>query len=198
MHSGTFYLDVVLKPGAPFPLLDNHEDRGVYVTDGSIEVSGDIFEAGRMMVFRPGDRISVKAGPQGARLMALGGATLNENAISGGISYRPQRIALSRPKRTGRPLTGPKAPSGCRRAMTPNSSRSPPSWTEPAPRISAQVHKINGPPPSSPSGWVAGPCQRHPRYRQTRRRSCISRDITAHPLVTTGIAPVDQQPLLLR
>jgi hypothetical protein len=30
------------------------------------------------MVFRPGDRISAKAGPQGARLMALGGATLNE------------------------------------------------------------------------------------------------------------------------
>jgi redox-sensitive bicupin YhaK (pirin superfamily) len=29
-----------------------------------------------MMVFRPGDRISVTAGPAGARLMALGGATL--------------------------------------------------------------------------------------------------------------------------
>ena len=30
-----------------------------------------------MMVFRPGDKITVAAGPQGARLMALGGATLN-------------------------------------------------------------------------------------------------------------------------
>jgi redox-sensitive bicupin YhaK (pirin superfamily) len=30
-----------------------------------------------MMVFRPGDRITVRAGEQGARLMALGGATLN-------------------------------------------------------------------------------------------------------------------------
>ncbi len=78
MQSETFYLDVVLAPGAPFPLPDNHEDRGIYVTEGSIEVSGDTFEAGRMMVFRPGDRISVKAGPEGARLMALGGATLNE------------------------------------------------------------------------------------------------------------------------
>jgi redox-sensitive bicupin YhaK (pirin superfamily) len=48
------------------------------VTQGSIEVAGDTFEAGRMMVFRPGDRISVKAGPEGARLMALGGATMNE------------------------------------------------------------------------------------------------------------------------
>lgn len=77
MPSETFYLDVVLQPGAGFPLPDNHEDRGIYVTEGAIEVAGDIFEAGRMMVFRPGDRISVKAGPQGARLMALGGATMN-------------------------------------------------------------------------------------------------------------------------
>lgn len=65
MQSETFYLDVILEPGASFPLPDNHEDRGIYVSDGSIEVSGDTFEAGRMMVFRPGDRISVKAGQQG-------------------------------------------------------------------------------------------------------------------------------------
>lgn len=78
MQSETFYLDVVLQPGAHFPLPDNHEDRGLYITQGSVEIAGDIFEAGRMMVFRPGDELSVKAGPQGARLMALGGATLNE------------------------------------------------------------------------------------------------------------------------
>lgn len=78
MQSETFYLDVTLAPGAAFPLPDNHEDRGIYITQGSIEVAGDHFEEGRMMVFRPGDKISVKAGPAGARLMALGGATMNE------------------------------------------------------------------------------------------------------------------------
>lgn len=78
MQSETFYLDVVLEPGASFPLPDNHEDRGVYVTQGSVEIAGDTFEEGRMMVFRPGDKMSMKAGPTGARLMALGGATLNE------------------------------------------------------------------------------------------------------------------------
>ena len=30
-----------------------------------------------MLVFRPGDRISLKAGAQGARVMLLGGATLD-------------------------------------------------------------------------------------------------------------------------
>ena len=78
MQSETFYVDVVLDPFAQFPLPDDQEDRGLYVTEGSIEIAGDVFEAGRMMVFRPGDRISVRAGERGARLMALGGATLNE------------------------------------------------------------------------------------------------------------------------
>lgn len=72
-----FYADAVLAPGAAIPLPDTHEDRGLYVVEGSITVAGDDFEAGRMMVFRPGDDLSVKAGPQGARLMLLGGETLN-------------------------------------------------------------------------------------------------------------------------
>ena len=72
-----FYADAALDPGALLPLPDDHEDRGIYVVDGAIEVGSDTFEAGRMMVFRPGDRISVKAGPQGARLILLGGETLN-------------------------------------------------------------------------------------------------------------------------
>ena len=77
LYSETFYLDVILDPGARFPLPDDHEDRGLYITQGSVRIAGQEFEAGRMMVFRPGDRITVQAGEAGARLMALGGATLN-------------------------------------------------------------------------------------------------------------------------
>jgi redox-sensitive bicupin YhaK (pirin superfamily) len=76
VFSETFYAHAELAPGARMPLPDDHEDRGIYVVFGSIEVAGQVFEANRMMVFRPGDRITVKAGPQGARIMALGGATL--------------------------------------------------------------------------------------------------------------------------
>ena len=77
MHSEIFYADVVLGSNAAVPLPDNHEDRGIYVTEGAIEISGDRFEAGQMMVFRPGDMLSARAGPEGARLMLLGGETLN-------------------------------------------------------------------------------------------------------------------------
>lgn len=74
--SEMFYADVLLAPGAAVPLPDNHEDRGVYVMTGSVTVAGQNFDAGRMMVFRPGDRLSLAAGGAGARLLLLGGATL--------------------------------------------------------------------------------------------------------------------------
>ncbi|TQN60518.1 pirin family protein [Agrobacterium tumefaciens] len=77
MFSETFYADVTLEPGARLPMPDDHEDRGIYIVEGSISIAGKDFEAPQMMVFRPGDRITVTAGSQGARLMALGGATLS-------------------------------------------------------------------------------------------------------------------------
>lgn len=75
--SEMFYADAVLLAGARLPLPDNHEDRGIYVTEGSVLIAGQEFEAGQMMVFRPGDPITVTAGERGARLMLLGGETLN-------------------------------------------------------------------------------------------------------------------------
>ena len=75
--SEMFYLDAVLEPGAGLPLPDNHEDRGAYVLEGAVEIAGQVFDQGKMMVFRPGDRVSMKAGSQGARVMLLGGATMD-------------------------------------------------------------------------------------------------------------------------
>lgn len=74
--SEMFYVDAVLQAGAAIPLPEEHEDRGVYVVEGAVEVAGTRYEAGQMMVFRPGDRVSLKAMDQGARLMMLGGETL--------------------------------------------------------------------------------------------------------------------------
>jgi redox-sensitive bicupin YhaK (pirin superfamily) len=75
--SEMFYADAVLDPGAAIPLPEDHEDRGVYVMAGEVEIAGDVFPAGRMMVFRPSDRLGLRAGPQGARVMLLGGATMD-------------------------------------------------------------------------------------------------------------------------
>ncbi len=75
--SEMFYADALLDAGAQIPLPDEHEDRGVYVVEGEVSIAGQTFDKGQMMVFRPGDRVSMRAGPAGARILLLGGATLN-------------------------------------------------------------------------------------------------------------------------
>lgn len=76
-HSGIFYADVIMEANTRLPLPDNHEDRSIYVIDGSIEVARQNYTKGQMMIFRPGDKITIKAGEAGSRLMMLGGDTLN-------------------------------------------------------------------------------------------------------------------------
>lgn len=72
-----FYADASLAAGAVLELPDQHEERGVYVAQGAVEVAGVRFEAGRMLLFRAGDRMVVVAGPEGARLLLLGGAVMD-------------------------------------------------------------------------------------------------------------------------
>ena len=76
MFSDSFYADVQLSPGARIPLPEDHEERGLYVLEGSVSVAGQSFDSSRMLVFRPKDRIAFAAGPRGARLILLGGAPL--------------------------------------------------------------------------------------------------------------------------
>jgi redox-sensitive bicupin YhaK (pirin superfamily) len=77
VSSPLFYADAALAAGAALPLPDEHEERGVYVVQGAVEVAGTRFEAGRMLLFRAGDRLALRAGPQGARLLLLGGAAMD-------------------------------------------------------------------------------------------------------------------------
>jgi redox-sensitive bicupin YhaK (pirin superfamily) len=72
-----FYADASLAAGAVLPLPNQHEERGVYVVQGVVEVAGVRFEAGRMLLFRTGDSLAVVAGAEGARLLLLGGAVMD-------------------------------------------------------------------------------------------------------------------------
>jgi hypothetical protein len=70
------YAEAVLAPGAVLPLDAHYDERAVYVASGEIDIAGERFEAGRMLVFRPGDRISILATSQ-SRLMLLGGEPMD-------------------------------------------------------------------------------------------------------------------------
>ncbi len=75
--SETLFADVTLSAGAQMPLDADTEERAIYVVAGEIDVAGDRFAPGRLLVFRPGDRITVTATQQGARIAVLGGAALD-------------------------------------------------------------------------------------------------------------------------
>jgi hypothetical protein len=75
-HSDLFYADVRMTAGSVLPLPADHEERGIYIAEGEIAIADQSFAAGRLLVFRPGDAISVKA-LSDARIMLLGGEPMD-------------------------------------------------------------------------------------------------------------------------
>jgi redox-sensitive bicupin YhaK (pirin superfamily) len=75
MVSPWFYVEVSLDAGMSVPLDADHEERAIYLVDGEIEIAGDRHEAPQLLVFRPGDRITVRA-TKPTRMMFLGGDAL--------------------------------------------------------------------------------------------------------------------------
>jgi redox-sensitive bicupin YhaK (pirin superfamily) len=73
--SDWFYVDLILDAGKSAPLDPDYEERAIYIVSGAIEIAGETFEAPQLLVFRPGDRITIKA-ISPAHMMLLGGATL--------------------------------------------------------------------------------------------------------------------------
>jgi redox-sensitive bicupin YhaK (pirin superfamily) len=73
--SETLYGDVELSAGASLPIDDHYEERAIYTIAGTIEVGPDTFAPGQLLVFRPGDRIAVRARTV-ARFMLFGGAPM--------------------------------------------------------------------------------------------------------------------------
>jgi hypothetical protein len=75
MHE-TMFANIALRAGATLPLDADHEERALYVIDGSIDISGDTFEPRRLLVFKPGDRVTIKALTD-AHLVLCGGAPMD-------------------------------------------------------------------------------------------------------------------------
>ena len=70
------YAEAVLSPGAILPLDADYEERAVYVVSGKIDIAGEEFGAGQLLVFKPGDRISILAIDQ-SRVMLVGGEPMD-------------------------------------------------------------------------------------------------------------------------
>jgi redox-sensitive bicupin YhaK (pirin superfamily) len=76
VFSGTLYVDAMLEAGAILPLPRDHEERSVYILEGSVEIAGEEFSEGRLLIFRPGDAISIRAVTP-ARFVIVGGEPMD-------------------------------------------------------------------------------------------------------------------------
>lgn len=76
VFSAMFYADAALEPGAVLGLPEAYAERAAYLAEGRIEIAGEVFEAGRLLVFRGGDGIALKARER-ARLLVLGGEPMD-------------------------------------------------------------------------------------------------------------------------
>jgi hypothetical protein len=80
VFSEMFYADATLSGTARLELPAEHEERAAWVAEGRIEVGGDVFDAGQMLVFRPGEAVTIKA-LDPARLLLFGGEAMDARHV---------------------------------------------------------------------------------------------------------------------
>jgi redox-sensitive bicupin YhaK (pirin superfamily) len=74
--SGTLYVAAHFTPGSAFALEPEHEERGVYLVEGDLEIDGTPLEAGQMAVLALDETVTLASGG-GATVMLLGGEKLD-------------------------------------------------------------------------------------------------------------------------
>jgi redox-sensitive bicupin YhaK (pirin superfamily) len=76
VFSPTLYADAALDAGATMPLPNDHAERAIYILQGEIEIAGETFAPLRLLIFKPGDDITIRA-ITAARLLLVGGDPLD-------------------------------------------------------------------------------------------------------------------------
>lgn len=76
MPTAMIYADATLRAGTALPFDPTCEERALYLVSGEVEIAGDRFGPAQLLVFRPGDPITVRATAD-TRLMLLGGEPMD-------------------------------------------------------------------------------------------------------------------------
>ncbi|OJF97529.1 pirin family protein [Pararhizobium antarcticum] len=76
VFSDTLYVDLTIEAGRSAPFAAQWEERALYILEGEAIIAGDHFASNQLLVFRPGDEITVTAGAQGCHIMLFGGAAM--------------------------------------------------------------------------------------------------------------------------
>jgi redox-sensitive bicupin YhaK (pirin superfamily) len=91
-HSPLFYLHWTLQAGTRAPIPNEYAERALYVSSGAIEVDGQRFEPGQMIVLAPGHAATFSA-ERASTVMALGGESVGPRFIEWNfVSSSQERI----------------------------------------------------------------------------------------------------------
>jgi redox-sensitive bicupin YhaK (pirin superfamily) len=91
--SETIFADVRLVAGSALPLDPGQEERAIYLLGGEVDIAGDRFGPGRLLVFKPGDPITIRAVADTHLVIAGGGAMDGPRHIWWNfVSSRKERI----------------------------------------------------------------------------------------------------------
>jgi len=76
--SDLFYVDVQLQSQARLVVPPEYEEQAIYIVSGQVDLGNDgIFDAGQLLVLKPGKSVTVTAVNAAARIMLLGGEPLD-------------------------------------------------------------------------------------------------------------------------
>ncbi len=104
MVSDWFYVEVTADAGMSVPLDPAYEERAVYLVEGEVDIAGEKFAAPQMLIFRPGDQITIKTSAK-TRMMFLGGTAMEgpRHIWWNFVSSRKERIEAAKEDwKTGR------------------------------------------------------------------------------------------------
>lgn len=95
-HSPIFYVHLVLQPGARAQLPANYSERAAYVVGGEVEIDGQTYREGQMIVFTNGLPAGLTA-LTAATVMLLGGEPVGERFIDWNfVSSSKERLLQAR------------------------------------------------------------------------------------------------------
>ena len=97
MVSDWFYVEVTAEAGISVPLDATYEERAIYLVEGEVDIAGERFAAPQMLIFRPGDAITVKTARK-TRMMFLGGTAMEgpRHIWWNFVSSRKERIEAAK------------------------------------------------------------------------------------------------------
>jgi redox-sensitive bicupin YhaK (pirin superfamily) len=76
--SELFYVDLTLQAGARLTMPSEYAEQALYVVDGTLDLGRDgRFDAGQLVVLKPGASVTLGAGSASARVMLLGGEPMD-------------------------------------------------------------------------------------------------------------------------